>query len=38
MHVTYINNMKVKECMKIDDTIFDHPETLQNEKVKLGWG
>ena len=37
MHVAYLNNMKVKACMKIDDTIFDHPEILQNEKVKLGW-
>ena len=27
---------KVKECMKIIDTRYDHPETLQNEKVKLG--
>ena len=24
--------------MKIDNTIFDDPKTLQNEKVKLGWG
>ena len=38
MHEKYLNNMKVKACMKIVDTIFDHPETLQNEKVKLGWG
>lgn len=38
MHVTYLNIMKVKACMKVDDTIFNHPETLQNEKVKLGWG
>ena len=38
MHETYLNNMEVKACMKLDDTIFDHPETLQNEKVKLGWG
>ena len=36
MHVT-LNNMKLEACMKIDDTIFDHPKTLQNEKVKLGW-
>ena len=38
MHVTFLINMKVKECMKIKRTIFDHLETLQNEKVKLGWG
>ena len=36
MHETYLNNMKVKACMQTLDTIFDHPETLQNEKVKLG--
>lgn len=28
MHETYLNNMKVKACMKIVDTIFDHLETL----------
>ena len=38
MHETYLNNMKVKACMKIVDTKYDHLETLQNEKVKLGWG
>ena len=38
MHETYLNNMKVKACMKIVDTIFDRPKTHQNEKVKLGWG
>ena len=35
MHVTYLINMKVKTCMKIDNTRFDHQETLQNKKVKV---
>ena len=38
MHVTYLINMNVKACMETHNTRFDNPETLQNEKVKLGWG
>lgn len=38
MNVTPLISMKVKTCMKIDKTRFDHPETIQNENVKLGWG
>ena len=38
MHVKTSNKHESKVCIKHITQDFGHPETLQNEKVKLGWG